>query len=531
MLDDTEERNNLSSWLRILEKIVAQSANMVVITDAEQRVRWVNQTYTDITGWTLHEALGQRAGDLVRGPLTNLQVSAMVGKRLRQGLSVSGVEMVNYRKNGSSYTVSLNIEPVCDSLGHPVAYFSIQTDISDKRALEQANARLQSHLQVAQRLARLGWVEFDAESGHLQWSGEVDCILERPSDDDAPKTLQMLLGYVAPSVRSHLRQCLKMVLENGDEFDQELPITTHQGQRRWVRCRGVPERHSDGTHYASTWTIQDVTVYKELIEQRRLTNEQLQVMVDQRTLHLEEANRSLEAFSHALSHDLKKPIRHMASYAEIVHESLAAGDTRSAQDYCRKIVGAGTRMQSLIEGLLAFSRMGRRGINPSWVTMESMVKECLNEVADSFPEREFCGTGTQTLPTVWADPVLLREVWTNLIDNAFKYSHAQSPMCLHFSCTTSDNGWTLCIEDNGRGFNEAMAPQIFQMFGRAAPDETIDGDGIGLAICQRILLAHGGRIWATSQQGKGSAFFLHLPRTPSTANEKPTKKSSGPART
>lgn len=520
MLDDTEERNDLSSWLRILETIVAQSANMVVITDAEQRVRWVNQTYTDITGWTLREAQGQRAGELVKGPLTNQQVSAKVGQRLRQGLSVSGVEMINYRKDGTSYTVSLNIEPIRDSRGQPVAYFSLQTDISDKRALEQANARLQHHLQVAQRLARLGRVEFDADTGHMQWSSEVDWILERPADDDAPKSLQTLLGYVAPSAHWTLRQCLKTVLENGGEFDQELPITTHRGQRRWVRCRGVPERHSDGTRSASTWTIQDVTVYKDLIEQKRLTNEKLQVMVDQRTLHLEEANRSLEAFSHALSHDLKKPIRHMVSYAEIVQESLAAGDIRSAQAFCRKIVGAGVRMQSLIEGMLAFSRMGRRGINPSWVVMEGMVEECLHEVAASFPEREFCGTGAQTLPAVWADPVLLREVWINLIDNAFKYSQAQSPTRLHFSCVASASGWTLCIEDNGHGFNEAMAPQIFQMFGRAAPDESFDGDGIGLALCQRIVQAHGGRIWATSRQGEGSAFFLHLPRTPAAANER-----------
>lgn len=513
MLDDTDELNDLTSWLLILEKIVARSANMVVITDAERRIRWVNRTYTQVTGWALEEAQGKRAGELVKGPQTDQQLSHVVGHRLRQGLSVSGVEMVNYRKDQSPYTVLLSIEPIRDRQGQPVAYFSIQSDISEKRALEQANARLQHHLQVAQRLARLGRVEFDADTGEMHWSSEVFSILEHPPDDDSPKSLQVMLAYVDASAQQEVRSRLRHVMAAGDEFDHEIPITTRHGHRRWVRCRGVPALEVDTVRPPSTWTIQDVTVYRELIEQKRLTNERLQAMVEERTLHLEEANRSLEAFSHALSHDLKKPIRHMVSFAEIVRDTLAEGDLRSAQVYCDKIVGAGKRMQSMIEGMLAFSRMGRRAVSPGWIGMDAMTRECLVEVTASFPERQLQTTGLNELPPVWADPVLMREVWINLIDNAIKYSRPGPPIRLNFACDTSDKGWTLSLQDNGCGFNAALETKVFEMFSRASPDASIPGDGIGLALCQRIVSAHGGRIWATSRLGEGSVFFVFLPST------------------
>lgn len=98
LLDSTDELNDLTSWLLILEKVVEQSANMVVITDAEQRIRWVNQTYTQVTGWSLEEVQGRRAGEVLRGPLTDRWVSKQLSNQLRQGRSVSGAEMVNYRR-------------------------------------------------------------------------------------------------------------------------------------------------------------------------------------------------------------------------------------------------------------------------------------------------------------------------------------------------------------------------------------------------------------------------------------------------
>ncbi|MDR7150773.1 PAS domain S-box-containing protein [Hydrogenophaga palleronii] len=510
MLDTTDELTDLASWLRILEKVVEQSANMVVIADASQRIHWVNQTYTKVTGWTLGEVQGKRAGEQLQGPLTDKRIRQQLRERLSQGQSVAGVEIVNYRKNGEPYLALLNIEIIRGSQGQVLAYFSIQSDISEKRALEKANVELQHHLQVAQRLARLGRVEVDTGTGMMRWSCEVYDILDLPVDE-SPKTCESFFAFVSPENHQDFQQRLTRVLQSGEAFDHELPISTRDGRRRWVRCRGVPERQGDRFGPPGTWTIQDITVYRELIEQKRLTNDKLRAMVRERTQHLEEANGSLEAFSHALSHDLKKPVRHMTSYAEIVQESLAAGDIDSAQAYCKKLVTAGTQMRALMDGLLAFSRLGRRSLKPSWVAMADMLCDCVGETAASFPELRFRVGGMETLPRVWADPVLIREVWANLVDNAFKYSAGRDLILLELACATTDEGWTLSLRDNGCGFSPAMQSHIFQMFGRANPDQAVAGDGIGLAMCQRIVLAHGGRIWAESAPGEGSTFFVFLP--------------------
>lgn len=510
MLDSTNDLNDLTSWLLILEKIVEQSANMVVITDSAQRIRWVNRTYTKVTGWELEEVQGKRAGQLLHGPLTDKKVQQNLRDRLSRGRSVSGTEIVNYRKNGEPYIALLNIESIRDNQGTVQAYFSIQSDISERRALETANVELQHHLQVAQRLARLGRIESNADTGMMRWSSEVYSILGL-AKDDAPKTCEAFFNHVSSDVQQDFYKRLKQVLQSGEEFDLEVPLTTQSGQRRWVRCRGVPEKIGDSIRPPGTWTVQDVTVYKDLIEQKRLTNDKLRAMVDERTHHLQEANRSLEAFSHALSHDLKKPVRHMVSFSEIVEESLASGDIASAQAYCRKIVSAGTLLQSQIDGLLRFSRMGREGISLSWVSMKDLLKECLEEVAASFPARRFLASGLETFPDVLADPVLFREVWVNLMDNAFKYSLAQKSTRLDFAWLSSEDGWTLSLRDNGSGFNPDLQSHIFEMFGRANKDPTVGGDGIGLALCQRVVLAHGGRIWAESVPGEGSTFFVFLP--------------------
>lgn len=149
--------------------------------------------------------------------------------------------------------------------------------------------------------------------------------------------------------------------------------------------------------------------------------------------------------------------------------------------------------------------------SPSRVSLKCLVNDCLGEVAASFPQGRVSIAGLESLPEVWADPVLMREVWTNLIDNAFKYSEGQELTRLCFACASTDSGWTLSLRDNGRGFNQAMQSRIFQMFGRANPEGAVAGDGIGLSLCQRIVLAHGGRIWAESTPGEGAAFFVFLP--------------------
>ncbi len=511
MIEPASTFVDLASWLSMLERIVEESSNMVVVTDAYQRVTWVNQTYTHVTGWTLEEVRGSPAGRHTHGILTDKRVTALLSSSLRQGQSVSGVELVNYRKSGEPYTVLLNIEPIRDAKRDIVAYFSIQSDVTEKRKLEKTNAQLQYHLQAAQALLKLGVVRVDREKKALHWSPEVNEIFELDSAS-AGGRLSDLIAFMSPADQEALRKKVGESITAGQAFDQEFPIITAKGNRRWVRFCGAPEREQHAWRSPDTWTIQDISIYKELIEQKHLNNERLHHMVSERTRRLEEANRSLEAFSHALSHDLKKPLRHMVSYAEIVKDAIASDDKSAARNYCEKVVAAGSRLSSLVDGMLAFSRLGRKGLACSSVDMKPLVIECLSETAASFPSQAYSVSGLESLPTVWADPTLMREVWSNLLDNAFKYSCMCAATRLQFATQEAFDGWTLSVSDNGRGIDPAHTASVFEMFFRTAHDTAIGGDGIGLAMCKRIVESHGGRIWAEAAPEGGTTIFVHLPR-------------------
>lgn len=502
---------NLGSWLQVLQRIVEHSANMVVITDREQRIRWVNRAYSAVTGWPLDEVLGRRASEFLHGPLTSQRATAQLKTALSGGRAVSGIELVNYRKDGQAYTVLLNIEPIHDGHGNVAAFFSIQTDISERKRLELANASLQRHLDAAQKLARLGRVEYDHESARTRWSHEVFELLDR-APDDAPHDFAELMEAVPPERREGLRHKLAQSLRTGEAFDEEFPLLSAQGQRRWVRCRGIPDFSGEGYRLPATWTVQDVTVYYELLEERQRANETLNRVVGERTRQLEEANRTLTDFSHAISHDLKKPIRHMVSFAEILQSMLDTNDLEQARLYGEKVRAAGRHLQALVEALLRFSRLGRHAVDKQPLALRQTIEPLVAETLATHPGRRIEFSGLDSLPVVMADPVLIHEVWVNLIDNAVKYAAQRDPTRIAFGCREEAAGWDVWIQDNGRGFDPSQHERILQMFGRACEDPEIAGDGIGLALTQQIVDSHGGRLWGESVPGEGATFHVWLPK-------------------
>lgn len=511
MLEMDHPLDNPSDRLPVLERIVESSTHMVVITDAEHRIRWVNPRFIAVTGWSLDEVRGRRPGDFLHGPQTDRKLSASVRAAFSAGQSACELELVNYRKGGHAFTVLLRIEPIRHPDGHTLGYFSVQTDVSHLRELERTNARLQFHMEQAQQIAGIGRIDVLGDGHRMRWSAEVYAVLE-----SSPGTLEpgyaTLLRFLSRQEQRRLTRLLRQSQISGEAFDQEFAITTAKGTHRWVRCRGVPEREGRRFRAPGTWTVQDVSSYRDLIEQKRRNNRRLSAMVSERTRDLEEANRSLEAFSHALSHDLKKPIRHMVSYAEVVREALERQDSDLAGRGCAQVIRAGIKLQKMVDGFLAFARLGRQGLSPSRVDLALMIAECMDEMASSFPGRSCECEGVERLPVIHADPVLIREVWCNLLDNAFKYSAMREQTRIEWRCDEDERGWTVSLRDNGCGFPPEQQTHIFSMFGRASPDGSIPGDGIGLALCQRIVQSHGGRLWADGQPDAGATFHVWLPK-------------------
>lgn len=522
---DMLEIDDLTLWLNMLEKIADSSSNMVVVTDRERRIRWVNATYTRVTGWQLGECVGKRPKDILHGPQTRAEDLARLAAILRSGSSVANFELVNYRRTGEPYRVSMNIEPIRDSRGEVYAYLSLQSDVTERHRQTQETAELKQRLEIAQRLARLGRIEAQPDGQACRWSTEVFRILGK-EPDEAPRGFAQLLRFADPQdVRAQgLDQ--PALYAAGEEVDVEFRVEGANG-RRWVRCRGRP--HWDGQAFGEplAWSVQDITLYKLSLEEKRLRNEQLNRLVQERTRQLEESNRALEDFSYALSHDLRTPLRHVMSFAELLREDLQAGQTGSCIRHLEKIGQAARRMQLLIEGMLDFARLGQQALRWGPVDQAALVRELVADMEGTDTGKAVDWCIAPDLPVIQADEVLLREVWANLLENAVKYSAMRDVIRVQVSWQADDEAWTFSVRDNGVGFDPQTATKLFGMFQRLHRDDLFKGTGIGLALARKIVECHGGTIWAVSQPGQGAEFSFSVPLrlTP----QGPAGASPGPA--
>ncbi|PKP37534.1 MAG: hypothetical protein CVT97_05305 [Bacteroidetes bacterium HGW-Bacteroidetes-14] len=277
-MNDARAIDDLTLWLGMLEKVVDGSTNMVVVTDRERRIKWVNATYSRVTGWSLPECIGKRPGELLHGPQTSPVERSRLAVLMRQGQSVSNFELVNHKKSGEPYHVALNIEPIRDAHGEVCAYLSIQSDITERRQQERHTAELKQRLEVAQRLARLGRIDTEVESGRPRWSSEVFRILGMAPDGE-PRDFEGLLAFAMPEDVADLRRSLAARVEAGEDIDLEFRVIGLQGQQCWVRCRAVPDCADGRCESPRSWSVQDITLYKARLEEKRQRNEELNQLV------------------------------------------------------------------------------------------------------------------------------------------------------------------------------------------------------------------------------------------------------------
>jgi len=245
-------------------------------------------------------------------------------------------------------------------------------------------------------------------------------------------------------------------------------------------------------------------------EVRRL-NEDLQ----QRAAALEAANHELESFSYSVSHDLRAPLRVIDGYSAILQEEHASALGDEAGRMLGTVRESAQRMSRLIEQLLEFSRLTRQSMSRARCDMTAMARRAFDELRD---ERRIASSDAtppefllDVLPDAFADPALIRQVWVNLIANAIKYSSRREQPVIRVSGRTSGDECVYSVEDNGAGFDMLLADKLFAVFQRLHRADEFPGTGAGLAISQRIVMRHGGRIWARAEVDRGATFEFALP--------------------
>jgi signal transduction histidine kinase len=259
--------------------------------------------------------------------------------------------------------------------------------------------------------------------------------------------------------------------------------------------------------------IEDITERRRLELAERtsleLVSKRLEKEVAERTSELERSNRELQQFAYVASHDLKEPLRLVESYVQLLVKRYRGQLDDKADVFMGFILEGTNRMQKLINDVLLYSRV------------EARAKQLKSVDADSVLERVRLGlrldiessgavVSNDLLPTVLVDETQIYQLFHNLVANALKY-RGEEPPEIHVSARYEESDWLFAVRDNGIGFDPKYAERIFLMFQRLHGRDDYDGTGIGLALCQRIVERHGGRIWAESEEGKGSTFYFTIP--------------------
>ncbi|MDP3519220.1 MAG: ATP-binding protein [Hydrogenophaga sp.] len=353
----------------------------------------------------------------------------------------------------------------------------------------------------------------DTEGRVSEWTSSAERLLGYAAADILGSDAR---GFDAPDVREDERLDNELALERAALFGQFESTGWRQrrdGSRFWGHTVLTALREAGtGRPLGFSALTRDMTEVRRLQELLQDLNQTLEVRVQERTRQLLEANRDLESFSSSVSHDLRAPLRHITSFIAILQEHLGEQADATTTKHLATIADAAQRMVALIEGLLAFSRLGLAPLQKREVGMATQVSASINRLTHDIGAQQVDWTVAPDLPAVLGDPLLISQVWDNLLGNALKYSRQRERSAVQVGWQQdAERGCVYWVRDNGVGFDPRQAHRLFGVFQRLHRASEFEGTGIGLALCRRILERHGGHIWAESTPGEGSCFYFALP--------------------
>jgi signal transduction histidine kinase len=257
---------------------------------------------------------------------------------------------------------------------------------------------------------------------------------------------------------------------------------------------------------------EEIARRRDVQEEIQKLNAELETRVVARTQALQETHEQMEAFVYSISHDLRAPLRAMKGFSEALLEDFSSGLGEEGQDYARRVVHSAERMDRLIQDLLAYSRLSRTELQFSPIDLNALVADVVASFQQEIDARQATVEIAPWLPAVMGHRATLELVMHNLVSNALKFTSKERPPTIRIWAETRDRNLRIWLEDNGIGIEPAHHERIFRVFERLHPVSDYAGTGIGLAIVRRGVERMGGRSGVQSESGKGSSFWIEIPR-------------------
>ena len=459
----------------------------------------VNESALSHYGYSREEFLGMSSVDLrpeeERSRYINLT-------RKPEGTENMGV-WKHRRKDGSIIYAEVRAHEILFEGRN--ARLILSNDVTEKtRALKELQ-RSEARFRRIFDSKMTGFLFWD-EQGRITEANDLFLEMVGYSRDDLKEGRMHLNGMTPPEYLDADAQALGQIRLHGvcDPFEKE--YIRKDGTRIPVMIGAA--NIDDSPSVSGVTCVMDISQRKKMEEEILGLNRSLEARIAQRTLALEEVNKELESFSYSVSHDLRAPLRAIHGYSGMLHEDFRDKLDGEGERLLKNIKFNAKRMGQLVDDLLAFSRMGKRALTAAETNLTRIVEDVLQDLR---PEEKSCAKITvRPLGTARADGTLLRQAFQNLISNALKYSSKHDRPEVEIGMYEIDGVPTYFVRDNGAGFDMAYYNKLFGVFQRLHGEDEFEGTGVGLAIVQRIIHRHGGKIWAEGKVGEGAVFYFTL---------------------
>ncbi len=544
-----------ASEVRFAKAFQSNPAAMCITTVADGRFIEVNERYCQLFGHAREELVGRTSVEL--NLWADPVIRSLLVERLRSDGSIRDFESRFRRKNGDMLDALISMEIIGVRDERDPVLISMFADITERKRAEvkinQLNAELEQR--VAERTA-----QYEAANQELRHSrAELNSLFESLPGLYLVLTPELVIvsasdAYLKATLTTRAailgRNLFEVFPDNPEDIGAtgvsnlraSLDRVLHNAAPDTMAIQKYDVRRPDGVFEEHYWSpinspvfggdhqikyivhrVEEVTEFVRQKSQSPGGSEHLNARVQQMEAEiflssqklqatnqkLEAANQELEAFSYSVSHDLRAPLRAMNGFSRAVLEDCGPQLGGDGERYLRIICDNAQRMGNLIDDLLTFSRLSRAPLNKRLIDTGALVRSSLEDIAGQREGRQI-DLRIGGLPSCLGDPSLLKQVWINLLANAFKYTRKREAATVEVGCLANEAKCVYFVRDNGTGFDMRYAHKLFGVFQRLHRSEDFEGTGVGLAIVQRVVQRHGGRVWTEAAVDKGATFYFTL---------------------
>ncbi|MCW3089705.1 MAG: hypothetical protein JWP81_774 [Ferruginibacter sp.] len=472
------------------ESVLNRISDGVVSFDNDWRYTFLNETAMDINSMEEREPLGKLMWDV--NPTVK---ETIFWQKYNEAMQTGKV--VEFESFYAPRDTWYFVRAYPSANGLTVFY----KDVTDSRKQERELVQILKELKDYKfALDEASIVAITDQKGIIQYANDNFCKVSKYTKEE-------LIGKDHRIINSgyHDKDFIRSLWVNiakGRIWRGELKNRAKDGSIYWVDTTIVPFLDENGKPYQYVAIRADITQRKQVEKEILVLNEELEKRVKERT-------EELESFSYSVSHDLRAPLRAVHGYASILEEDYDKVFDAEGKRLLKRVQENATKMGVLIDDLLTFSRLGRKEVEKSLIDMNKMTELIVKEISQSNVHHAEITFG-DLLPAM-ADHALLEQVMINLVSNAVKYSGNNQHAKIEINSKRENNELVYSVSDNGVGFDMQYAHKLFGVFQRLHSVEEFPGTGVGLAIVQRIIHKHNGRIWALSEPDKGATFYFTLP--------------------